>query len=118
MRTDIIRSDVHFVPTLRRWTGFLMQKHAETENGRRTRRQDASMDGRNFAVCQEALQSQWLTSSTSASRTGKPGVANAEGLQDCRKLLPWLGSRQMGNGYPLEEWRVRGCVVGQEPCSP
>ena len=118
MRTDI-RSDVDFVLTFEEMAGVFDAKHVDLEtieedpNGVN----DASTDGRNFAVAGGVAQSVVnVIKEKFPDREIK--IANAEGLKDCRKLLT-LASAGKYNGYLLEGMACPGgCVAGAGTMQP
>ena len=87
MRTSI-RSDVDFVLTFEEMAGIFDAKHVDIENIEEDPNgvNDASTDGRNFAVAGGVA-----TSVKDVLKELKPDmevkIANAEGLKECRQLL-------------------------------
>ena len=100
MRTDI-RSDVDFVLTFEEMDGV----------------NDASMDGRNFAVAGGVAKS--VVDVIHERYPDKEiKVANAEGLKECRKLLTMAKAGKY-NGYLLEGMACPGgCVAGAGTMQP
>ena len=112
MRTDI-RSDVDFVLTFEEMTGIFDAKHLEVEKMEEDPDgvNDASMDGRNFAVSGGVARSVVdVIHKRFPDREIK--IANAEGLKECRKLLTMAKAGKY-NGYLLEGMACPGgCVAG------
>lgn len=118
MRDDI-RSDVDFVLTFEEMAGIFDAKHVDLTAIEEDPEgvNDASTDGRNFAVAGGVARSV-----VNVIREQYPDreikVANAEGLKECRKLLT-LAKAGKYNGYLLEGMACPGgCVAGAAPCSP
>ena len=118
MRTDI-RSDVDFVLTFEEMDGIFDAKHVEIEKMEEDPDgvNDASMDGRNFAVSGGVAKSVVdVIHQRFPDREIK--VANAEGLKDCRKLLTMAKAGKY-NGYLLEGMACPGgCVAGAGTMQP
>lgn len=112
MRTDI-RSDVNFVLTFEEMTGIFDAKHLELEKMEEDPDgvNDASTDGRNFAVAGGVARS--VVDVIHERFPDKEiQVANAEGLKECRKLLTMAKSGKY-KGYLLEGMACPGgCVAG------
>lgn len=114
-----VRSEVDFVLTFEEMTGIFDAKHvdlasiAEDPNGV----DDVSTDGRNFAVAGGVAQSVVdVIKSKYPDREVK--VANAESLQDCRKLLAAAVAGKY-NGYLLEGMACPGgCIAGAGTMQP
>ena len=114
-----VRSEVDFVLTFEEMTGIFDAKHvdletvAEDPNGV----DNVSADGRNFAVAGGVAQSVVdVIKSKYPDREVK--VANAESLQDCRKLLAAAVAGKY-NGYLLEGMACPGgCIVGAGTMQP
>lgn len=118
MRNDI-RSDVDFVLTFEEMAGIFDAKHVDIENMEEDPEgvNDASADGRNFAVAGGVAKSV-----VNVIKERYPDqeirVANAEGLKECRKLLT-LAKAGKYNGYLLEGMACPGGVLREpELCSP
>ena len=118
MRTDI-SSDVDFVLTFEEMDGIFDAKHVEIEKMEEDPDgvNDASMDGRNFAVSGGVAKSVVdVIHQRFPDREIK--VANAEGLKDCRKLLTMAKAGKY-NGYLLEGMACPGgCVAGAGTMQP
>ncbi len=108
-----VRSEVDFVLTFEEMAGIFDAKHidietiAEDPDGVN----DASVDGRNFAVAGGVAKAV-----EDVIRQKRPDldlkIANAEGLKECRKLLQ-LAKAGKYNGYLLEGMACPGgCVAG------
>ena len=118
MRTDI-RSDVDFVLTFEEMAGIFDAKHIELEelsedpNGVN----DASADGRNFAVAGGVAKC--VVDVIHEKYPDKEiKVMNAEGLRDCRKMLIAAKAGKY-NGYLLEGMACPGgCVAGAGTMQP
>lgn len=112
MRSDI-RSDVDFVLTFEEMAGIFDARHVDIENMEEDPEgvNDASEDGRNFAVAGGVAKS--VVNVIKERYPDKEiNVANAEGLKECRKLLA-LASAGKYNGYLLEGMACPGgCVAG------
>ena len=114
-----VRSEVDFVLTFEEMTGIFDAKHvdletvAEDPNGV----DNVSADGRNFAVAGGVAQSVVdVIKSKYPDREVK--VANAESLQDCRKLLAAAVAGKY-NGYLLEGMACPGgCIAGAGTMQP
>ena len=111
MRTDI-RSDVDFVLTFEEMAGIFDAKHVDIENIQEDPEgvNDASTDGRNFAVAGGVARS--VVNVIHESYPDKEiKVVNAEGLRECRKMLT-LAKAGKYNGYLLEGMACPGgCVA-------
>ena len=118
MRDDI-RSDVDFVLTFEEMAGIFDAKHVDIENIEEDPEgvNDASTDGRNFAVAGGVAKSVVnVIKELYPDREIK--VANAEGLKDCRRLLT-LAKAGKYNGYLLEGMACPGgCVAGAGTMQP
>ena len=114
-----IRSDVDFVLTFEEMDGIFDAKHVEIEKMEEDPDgvNDASMDGRNFAVSGGVAKSVVdVIHKRFPDREIK--VANAEGLKDCRKLLTMAKAGKY-NGYLLEGMACPGgCVAGAGTMQP
>ena len=100
MRTDI-RSDVDFVLTFEEMDGIFDARHVDVEKIEEDPEgvNDASMDGRNFAVAGGVAKS--VVDVIHERYPDKEiKVANAEGLKECRKLLTMAKAGKY-NGYLL-----------------
>lgn len=118
MRTDI-RSDVDFVLTFEEMDGIFDARHVDVEKIEEDPEgvNDASMDGRNFAVAGGVAKS--VVDVIHERYPDKEiKVANAEGLKECRKLLT-LAKAGKYNGYLLEGMACPGgCVAGAGTMQP
>ena len=118
MRSDI-RSDVDFVLTFEEMAGIFDAKHVDLENIEEdpTGVNDASADGRNFAVAGGVAKSVVnVIKELYPDREIK--VVNAEGLKDCRKMMT-LAKAGKYNGYLLEGMACPGgCVAGAGTMQP
>ena len=118
MRTDI-RSDVDFVLTFEEMAGIFDAKHVDIENIEEDPEgvNDASTDGRNFAVAGGVAKS--VVNVIHERFPDKEiKVANAEGLRECRKLLTMAKAGKY-NGYLLEGMACPGgCVAGAGTMQP
>ena len=118
MRTDI-RSDVDFVLTFEEMAGIFDAKHVDIENIEEDPEgvNDASTDGRNFAVAGGVAKS--VVNVIHERFPDKEiKVANAEGLRECRKLLTMAKAGKY-NGYLLEGMGCPGgCVAGAGTMQP
>lgn len=118
MRNDI-RSDVDFVLTFEEMAGIFDAKHVDLEKIEEDPDgiNDASSDGRNFAVSGGVANSVVdVIHERYPDREIK--VANAEGLRDCRKLLT-LAKAGKYSGYLLEGMACPGgCVAGAGTLQP
>ena len=118
MRTDV-RSEVDFVLTFEEMAGIFDAKHVELTmvpedpNGVN----DASTDGRNFAVSGGVAQAVVnVIKEKYPEREVK--IANAEGLRECRHLLDAAKAGKY-NGYLLEGMACPGgCVAGAGTMQP
>ena len=118
MRSDI-RSDVDFVLTFEEMAGIFDAKHVDLENIEEdpTGVNDASADGRNFAVAGGVAKSVVnVIKELYPDREIK--VVNAEGLKDFRKMMT-LAKAGKYNGYLLEGMACPGgCVAGAGTMQP
>lgn len=118
MRNDI-RSDVDFVLTFEEMSGIFDAKHLDIENMEEDPDgvNDASADGRNFAVAGGVAQSVVdVIHEKYPEREIK--VANAMGLRDCRKLMTMAKAGKY-DGYLLEGMACPGgCVAGAGTMQP
>ena len=118
MRTDI-RSDVDFVLTFEEMDGIFDARHVDVEKIEEDPEgvNDASMDGRNFAVAGGVAKS--VVDVIHQRYPDKEiKVANAEGLKECRKLLTMAKAGKY-NGYLLEGMACPGgCVAGAGTMQP
>lgn len=118
MRTDI-RSDVDFVLTFEEMAGIFDAKHVDIENIKEDPDgvNDASTDGRNFAVSGGVAKS--VVDVIHKRFPDKEiKVENAEGLRECRKLLTMAKAGKY-NGYLLEGMACPGgCVAGAGTMQP
>ena len=114
-----VRSEVDFVLTFEEMAGIFDAKHVDIENIEEDPDgvNDASTDGRNFAVAGGVAKSVVdVIKNRFPDREIK--VANAEGLKDCRKLLT-LAKAGKYNGYLLEGMACPGgCVAGAGTMQP
>ena len=112
MRSDV-RSEVDFVLTFEEMAGIFEARHIDVENLKEDPHgiNDASSDGRNFAVSGGVAKAVVnVINEKHPDREIK--VANAEGLRDCRKLLMAAKAGKY-NGYLLEGMACPGgCVAG------
>ena len=108
-----------FVLTFEEMAGIFDAKHVDIENIEEDPDgvNDASTDGRNFAVAGGVAKSVVdVIKNRFPDREIK--VANAEGLKDCRKLLT-LAKAGKYNGYLLEGMACPGgCVAGAGTMQP
>ena len=118
MRTDI-RSDVDFVLTFEEMDGIFDDRHVDVEKREEDPEgvNDASTDGRNFAVAGGVAKS--VVDVIHQRYPDKEiKVANAEGLKECRKLLTMAKAGKY-NGYLLEGMACPGgCVAGAGTMQP
>ena len=118
MRTSI-RSEVDFVLTFEEMAGIFDAKHIDIENIEEDPDgvNDASTDGRNFAVAGGVAKAVTdVINKRFPDREIK--VANAEGLKECRKLLTMAKAGKY-NGYLLEGMACPGgCVAGAGTMQP
>ena len=118
MRTDI-RSDVDFVLTFEEMDGIFDARHVDVEKIEEDPEgvNDASTDGRNFAVAGGVAKS--VVDVIHQRYPDKEiKVANAEGLKECRKLLT-IAKAGKYNGYLLEGMACPGgCVAGAGTMQP
>ena len=117
MRTDV-RSDVDFVLTFEEMTGIFDAKHIDLASlTEETEINEASTDGRNFAVSGGVAQAVVdVIKERFPDREIK--VEKAEGLKECRKLM-MLAKAGKYNGYLLEGMGCPGgCVAGAGTMQP
>ena len=118
MRTDI-RSDVDFVLTFEEMAGIFDAKHVDIENIEEDPDglNDASTDGRNFAVAGGVAKS--VVDVIHQRFPDKEiKVMNAEGLRECRKMMT-MAKNGKYNGYLLEGMACPGgCVAGAGTMQP
>lgn len=118
MRTDV-RSDVDFVLTFEEMSGIFAAKELDltTIEEDPSGVNDASTDGRNFAVSGGVAQAVVnVIKDKYPDREIK--VANAEGLRECRQLLTAAKAGKY-NGYLLEGMACPGgCVAGAGTMQP
>ena len=114
-----VRSEVDFVLTYEEMSGIFDAKHLDLEameedpNGVN----DASTDGRNFAVAGGVAKA---VANVIAERypDREVKIASADGLKECRKLLT-LAAAGKYNGYLLEGMACPGgCVAGAGTMQP
>lgn len=118
MRSDI-RSDVDFVLTFEEMAGVLDARHVDIEHIEEDQDgvNDASADGRNFAVAGGVAKSV-VNVIHERYPDMEVKVANAEGLRDCRKLLT-MAAKGKYQGYLLEGMGCPGgCVAGAGTMQP
>ena len=118
MRTDI-RSDVDFVLTFEEMAGIFDAKHVDIENMEEDPDgvNDASTDGRNFAVAGGVAKSV-VDVIHERYPDREINVANAQGLKECRKLLTMAKAGKYP-GYLLEGMACPGgCVAGAGTMQP
>ena len=108
-----VRSEVDFVLTFEEMAGIFDARHVDIENMEEDPDgvNDASADGRNFAVAGGVAKS--VVNVIKERYPDKEiKVANAEGLKECRKLLTMAKAGKY-NGYLLEGMACPGgCVAG------
>ena len=118
MRTSV-RSDVDFVLTFEEMAGIFDAKHVDIENIEEDPDgvNDASTDGRNFAVAGGVAKS--VVDVIHEKFPDKEiKVVNAEGLRECRKMMT-LAKAGKYNGYLLEGMACPGgCVAGAGTMQP
>ena len=118
MRKDI-RSDVDFVLTFEEMAGIFDAKHVDIENIEEDPEgvNDASTDGRNFAVAGGVAKS--VVDVIHQRFPDKEiKVVNAEGLRECRKMMTMAKTGKY-NGYLLEGMACpSGCVAGAGTMQP
>ncbi len=118
MRTDI-RSDVDFVLTFEEMAGIFDAKHVDIEHIEEDPEgvNDASEDGRNFAVAGGVARS--VVDVIHEKYPDKEiRVVNAEGLRECRRMMT-LAKAGKYNGYLLEGMACPGgCVAGAGTMQP
>lgn len=118
MRKDI-RSDVDFVLTFEEMAGIFDAKHVDIENIEEDPEgvNDASTDGRNFAVAGGVAKS--VVDVIHQRFPDKEiKVVNAEGLRECRKMMTMAKTGKY-NGYLLEGMGCPGgCVAGAGTITP
>ncbi|MDE7299653.1 MAG: 4Fe-4S dicluster domain-containing protein [Lachnospiraceae bacterium] len=114
-----VRSEVDFVLTFEEMAGIFDAKHVDLESTAEDPNgvDNVSTDGRNFAVAGGVAQSVVdVIKSRYPDREVK--VANAESLQDCRKLLAAAVAGKY-NGYLLEGMACPGgCIAGAGTMQP
>lgn len=118
MRSDI-RSDVDFVLTFEEMAGIFDAKHVDIETIEEDQDgvNDASTDGRNFAVAGGVAKSV-VNVIHERYPDREIHVANAEGLRDCRKLLA-MAAKGKYQGFLLEGMACPGgCVAGAGTMQP
>ena len=115
----MVCNDVDFVLTFEEMAGIFDAKHVDIENIEEDPNgvNDASTDGRNFAVAGGVA-----TSVKDVLKELKPDmevkIANAEGLKECRQLLK-LATLGKYDGYLLEGMACPGgCVAGAGTMQP
>ena len=112
MRKDV-RSEVDFVLTFEEMTGIFDARHVDLESLPEDPHgvNDASTDGRNFAVSGGVAQAVVnVIKEKYPEREVK--VTNAEGLRECRKMMTAAKAGKY-NGYLLEGMACPGgCVAG------
>ena len=118
MRTSV-RSDVDFVLTFEEMAGIFEAKHLDVEAMEEDPDgvNDASADGRNFAVAGGVAKS--VVDVIHQQFPDKEiKVVNAEGLRECRKMMT-LAKAGKYNGYLLEGMACPGgCVAGAGTMQP
>ncbi len=118
MRKDI-RSDVDFVLTFEEMAGIFDAKQVDIENMEEDPDgvNDASADGRNFAVAGGVAKS--VVDVIHQRFPDKEiKVVNAEGLRECRKMMTMAKTGKY-NGYLLEGMACPGgCVAGAGTMQP
>ena len=118
MRTDI-RSDVDFVLTFEEMAGIFDAKHVDIEHIEEDPEgvNDASEDGRNFAVAGGVARS--VVDVIHEKYPDKEiRVVNAEGLRECRRMMT-LAKAGKYKGYLLEGMACPGgCVAGAGTMQP
>ena len=114
-----VRSEVDFVLTFEELAGIFDARHVDIENMEEDPDgvNDASADGRNFAVAGGVAKS--VVNVIKERYPDKEiKVANAEGLKECRKLLTMAKAGKY-NGYLLEGMACPGgCVAGAGTMQP
>ena len=114
-----VRSEVDFVLTFEEVAGIFAAKHVELENAEEDPNgvDNVSADGRNFAVSGGVAQSVvGVIKNRYPEREVK--VANAESLQDCRKMLAMAVAGKY-DGYLLEGMACPGgCIAGAGTMQP
>ena len=114
-----VRSEVDFVLTFEEMAGIFDAKHVNIETIEEDPDgvNDASTDGRNFAVAGGVAKAVAdVIHEKFPDREIK--IANAEGLRDCRKLLTMAKAGKY-NGYLLEGMACPGgCVAGAGTLQP
>ena len=114
-----VRSEVDFVLTFEEMDGIFDAKHVDIENIEEDPEgvNDASTDGRNFAVAGGVAKS--VADVIHAKYPDKEvKIANAEGLKECRQLLK-MATLGKYNGYLLEGMACPGgCVAGAGTMQP
>ena len=112
MRKDV-RSEVDFVLTFEEMTGIFDARHVDLESLPEDPHgvNDASTDGRNFAVSGGVAQAV-VNVIKEKYPEREINVVNAEGLRECRKMLQAAKAGKY-NGYLLEGMACPGgCVAG------
>lgn len=108
-----VKSEVDFVLTFEEMTGIFAAKNIQVETLEENPDgvNDASTDGRNFAVSGGVAQA--VANVIHEKYPDKEvKIANAEGLKECRKLLT-VAKAGKYNGYLLEGMACPGgCVAG------
>ena len=114
-----VRSEVDFVLTFEEMDGIFDAKHVDIENIEEDPEgvNDASTDGRNFAVAGGVAKA--VADVIHAKYPDKEvKIANAEGLKECRQLLK-MATLGKYNGYLLEGMACPGgCVAGAGTMQP
>ena len=116
MRSDV-RSEVDFVLTFEEMTGIFAARHIDVENLKEDPHgiNDASTDGRNFAVAGGVAKS--VVDVIHERIRIRKSSSQCRGLKECRKLLT-MQSREY-NGYLLEGMACPGgCVAGAGTMQP
>ena len=114
-----VRSEVDFVLTYEEMSGIFDAKHLDLESMEEDPNgvNDASTDGRNFAVAGGVAKA---VANVIAERypDREVKIASADGLKECRKLLT-LAAAGKYNGYLLEGMACPGgCVAGAGTMQP
>ena len=111
MRTSV-RSDVDFVLTFEEMTGIFEARNIDVQSlAEEEGVNDASADGRNFAVAGGVAKSVVDVIKSMYPERGEVKTMNAEGLRECRKMLT-LAKAGKYNGYLLEGMACPGGCVG------
>ena len=114
-----VRSEVDFVLTFEEMAGIFEARHIDVNTLKDDPHgvNDASADGRNFAVSGGVAQAV-LNVIKEKYPEREVKVANAEGLSDCRKLM-MMAKAGKYNGYLLEGMACPGgCVAGAGTMQP